>query len=268
MSITAEDIAQLLASAPPRQVPGPVAKAVLGGRASWFLPLFGLVFGGVGLLFTWLFFPWRFQDDRRLAGDTARATPGMITEVTKAHMEINEVPVMEYGFRYTLEDGRRRVGRCFTTGTRWTNNDRVTVRYLPAEPDLACVEGARLSKGGWGGSFVALFPLVGGAAMVWFIADRRGKRRLLREGLVAEVDVTAVANTNAKVNEQPIYRITLTSPAPGGAPVTVSRFHPPDVELALKHFQDKQPVFVLYDPRKPKRLIFPEALIERGLSDL
>jgi hypothetical protein len=265
VKVTAEDIAQLLASPPPRAVPPRVAKAVLVGRGIWFLPLFGLVFGGMGLLFTFLFFPWRFQDDWRLAADGVRTTPGVITAVTDAHMEINEVKVMKYRFAYTPDAGRRREGQCFTTGRRWTDRDTVTVRYLPAQPDLACVEGARLSKGGWGGSFVVIFPLVGGGLLYWFVADRRSKRRLLRTGLVAEVDVVSVENTNAKVNEQPVYKITISSPAgPGSQPVMVRRFNPPDVNLALKHFQDKQPVFVLYDPARPKRLIFPEALIDGG----
>ena len=162
MKVTANDVAQLLASAPPRQVPAPVAKAVGGGRASWFLPLFGVVFGGMGLMFSVMFFPWRFRDDWQLAADGARTVQGLITEVTKTGMSINDVHVMEYGFRYTPEDGRPRQGRCFTSGERWTNNAPVAVRYLPANPDLACVEGARLSEGGGVGSFVLVFPLIGG----------------------------------------------------------------------------------------------------------
>jgi hypothetical protein len=264
VKVTAEDIAQLLASAPPRAVPPRVAKAVLGGRGAWVLPLFGLVFGGMGLLFTFLFCPWRFQDDWRLAADGARTAPGVITEVIRTSLSINESRVMEYGFDYTAEDGRHRRGRCFTTGEFWSNGAAVTVRYLSAEPDLACVAGARLSRGG-GGAFVLIFPLIGGGLLYWFLADRRSKRRLLRTGLVAEVDVVAVENTNARVNEQPVYKITVGSPAgTGGQPVMVRRFNPPDVNLALKHFQDKQPVFVLYDPAKPKRLLFPEALIDGG----
>lgn len=265
MKVTAEDVAQLLASAPPRQVPAHVAKAVMGGGTSWFLPLFGLIFGGMGLLFTVLFFPWRFADDWRLAADTARTTPGVITEVTKTNMSINKVRVREYGFRYTTEDGHLRQGRCYTTGEQWSINAAVKVRYLPAEPELACVEGARLSEGGWGGVFVVIFPIIGGGLIAWFVADRRRKRRLLQAGVVAEADVVSVDTTSAKVNNQDVYKIVLTAPAlQGGRPLTVHRVNKPDVNLALKHFTEKQPIFVLFDPRKPKRMVFPEALIDGG----
>ncbi len=262
VKVTAEDIAQLLASAPPRRVPSSVARAATGNRSSWFLPLFGLVFGGMGLVFTLVFFPWRFRDDWRLAADSARTVPGVITDVSRTNLSLNKVRVMAYGFRYTPGDGRRRQGRCFTTGTRWAGHASVTVRYLPDEPDLACVDGARLSESGGGGAFVALFPLIGGGLVGWFVLDRRRVHRLLRDGLMAEADVISVDETSARVNNQNVYRIVIKAPAlQGGQPLTVHRVNKPDVNLALKHFGEKQPIFVLYDLRHPKRVLFPEALI-------
>jgi hypothetical protein len=262
VKVTAEDIAQLLASPPPRPVPAHVARAATGGGNGGCLPLFGLVFGGFGLVFVVMFFPWRFLDEFRLAASD-RMVPGEIRRVTDTKMSINKTRVIEYTFGYTPADGRVREARCYTTGRRWTVGAAVTVRYVRDDPEVACVEGARLSQGGWSGLFTLVFPLIGGGMVAWFVVSRRRTRGLLRSGLVAEVDVVSVERTNMTVNNQPVYRIVLAGPALlGGQPVTVRRARKADVDLALKHNRDKQPVFILYDPLKPARVVFPEALID------
>lgn len=265
MKVTADDIAQLLASPPPRSVPAHMQRAVQGGGcASWFLPAFGLVFGGFGMIFVVVFFPWRFLDDFQLAASD-RTAPGEIRRVTPTNMTVNKTKVMEYTFAYTPADGQRREARCYTTGQRWTTGAAVTVRYLRDDPDVACIEGARLSQGGWVGLVALIFPLIGGSFVAWFVIDRRRTRRLLREGQVAEVDVISVTETLTTVNNQRVYRIDLANPAQAsGPPVTVRRSRRADIDLARKHAGDKQPVFILYDPLKPSRVIFPEALIDAG----
>ncbi|SDR97359.1 DUF3592 domain-containing protein [Opitutus sp. GAS368] len=262
MKVTAEDIAQLLASPPPRQVPAHVAQAAAGGGKGGCLPLFGLVFGGFGMIFVVAFFPWRFLDDFQLAASD-RTAPGEIRRVVQTNMSLNKTHVVQYDFAYTPADGRVRVASCYTTGQRWATGAAVTVRYLRGSPEIACVEGARLSKGGWSGVFVAIFPLIGGGLVAWFFVGRRRTGRLLRSGLVAEVDVVSVEETNMTVNNQRVCRIVLAGPAlAGGQPVTVKRVRKADIDLARKHAGEKQPVFILYDPRKVSRVIFPEALID------
>lgn len=266
VKVTADDIAQLLAGSPPRKVPAHVAKAALGGGSGCFLPLFGLAFGSFGMIFAVIFFPWRLADDLRLASDRAPTVPGIITEVRKTSMSINDAEVMEYGFRYTPAggDGQPRQGRCFITGERWTKDAKVTVRYLSSAPEVACVEGARLTKGGAFGLFVIIFPLVGYGMVAFHVMSRRQTGRLLREGLTAEVDVLSVEETNITVNRQRLYKITLSAPdRTGGQPVTIKRANRAELDLVERHAADKQPVFVLYDPRKPTRMIFPEALLNQ-----
>ena len=216
----------------------------------------------MGVLFMAVFFPWRFADDRQLDSERALTVPGTITSVSRTSMSINRTRVMEFGFRYTPADGRVRDGRCYTTGSRWENNAAVTVRYLPDNPELARVEGARLSEGGNGTAFVGLFPLVGAALVVWFVIDRQRTRRLLREGRVTEATVVSAEPTMASVNRQVVHKIVITSSdLQGGRPVTVNRFKPAEVNLVQKHLREKQPVFVLYDPQKHTRVLFPEALL-------
>lgn len=262
MKVTADDIAQLLASSPPRRVPAQVEKAALGGSAGCVVSGFGLFFGSFSLIFVFIFFPWRLADELRLDAG-GRTTPGEITHVAESNMEINDVKVWEYAFAFTLPDGRPRTGRCYTTGRRWSEGARVSVRYLRGNPEIACVEDARLSQGGWFGLFTLIFPLIGFGIVAGAILGRRETRRVLREGRMAEVDIVSVDETNVRVNYKTVYRITFSNPRPGGPPVTIKRAERPAVDLTLKHLREKQPVFVLYDPRKPSRVIFPESLIEQ-----
>lgn len=258
VKVTADDIAQLLANAPPRQVPSHVANAtrVSGG---WMQLLSGVGFFAFGMLFVRVFFPWQFYNDWRLAD--APTTSGVVREVNDAHMKILGAKVMEYVFMYT-PDGVAREGRCFTSGTRWSSGETVNVRYLKSNPGVACIDGARLSTGGPVGAFVVIFPSVGAGLVVASLVYWRRDRRLLRLGETAEAEVVSVEQTQTRVNNQSVYRVTLqAAELNGGLPVTVKRLNLADVDLATERLEAKQRLFVLYDPAKPKHLIFPETLI-------
>lgn len=262
MKVTADDIAQLLATTPPRKVPPAVERAAQGGGGGCAASGFGLVFGAFGMIFVFVFFPWRMVDEIQLAS-AARTAPGEIRTVTETNMSINETKVMKYAFTFAPPNAPPREGICYTTGRLWSEGAGVTVRYLRGRPEVACVEGARLSEGGWFGLFTLIFPLIGFGISAGVLLSRRHTRRLLREGHMAEVDIVSVDETNMRVNDQTVYRITYSNPLGGGSPVTIKRAARTEVDLALKHFREKQPVFVLYDPRKPTRIIFPESLIDQ-----
>lgn len=261
MKVTADDIAQLLASAPPRLVPAHVAKAALSRSASTAGAVVGFIFAVMGLGFTTLFFPRHFRDEWRLAGRGAEATLGVVTAVTRTNLKVNKRPVMDTTFAFTPAGGKRQTADCYTTGSRWSVGETVRVRYLPDDTTVACIEGGRLDEVGWGGAFVLLFPLIGVGITVLFLRQRMGTRRLLLSGQTAELDVLAVEQTGTRVNNQYVYKITLSAPA-GGPPVVIRRTNPADIGLAQRHVAQKQPVFALYDPAKPSRLILPEGLIE------
>lgn len=262
VKVSADDIAQLLASSPPRRVPAHVEKAAQGGGGGCVAMGFGLFFGSFGMIFVFIFFPWRMADELRLSA-SGRTVPGEIRRVAETSMSINETKVREYAFAFTTAEGRPMEGLCYTTGRHWSEGAPVTVRYLRHRPEVACVEGARLSQGGWFGLFTVIFPLIGYgiAAGVWL--GRRVTRRLLREGHMAEVDIVGVDETNMQSNYKTVYRITFSNPAAPGSPITLKRAHGAEVALALKHLREKQPVFILYDPKKPSRVIFPESLIDQ-----
>jgi hypothetical protein len=263
VKVTADDIAQLLASPPPRRVPAHVAKAIKGGKGVWFTVLFGLFFGSFGMIFVWIFFPWRLGDEWQLRGGGAREVSGHVREVSATSMSVNEQRVYEYRFAYTPEDGTPRSAVCFATGRDWAGGREVPVRYLPARPQVALIEGASLNQGGMFGAFTIIFPLIGYGMAIGSLVLRGNPTRLLREGAVAEVDVLSVEGTNMTVNNRPVHRITVSAPgAAGGPPVVLRRLDPADINLARRHAEQKQPLYVLYDPRKPARMVFPEALLE------
>lgn len=243
-------------------MPAHVTNAIKQGTNIWFLVIFGALFGTFGMIFVWIFFPWRFWDEWLLRGKDVRETSGLVHRVNETSMSVNETRVYEYDFAYTPKGGTPLDGHCYTTGRNWSENDKVTVRYLSARPQIALIKGASLNQGGLFGSFVILFPLVGYGMAIGSLVLRGNPTRLLREGVLAEIDVLSVEETKMKVNDQPVFRITLSAPGPsGGPPIVIRRLDLADVNLAAKHAERKQPVFVLYDPRKPTRMVFPEALI-------
>lgn len=262
VKVTADDIARLLASPPPRRVPAHVAQAIKAGKSSWAMVLFGLLFGSFGMIFVWVFFPWNLGDEMNLRRDGARTATGRVQSVNQTNMEVNEQRVYEYQFAYTPEDGTPRSAVCFATGRDWPEGRDVPVRYLPDQPQVALIEGASLNQGGLFGAFTIIFPVIGYGLAFGSLALRGDPTRLLREGAVAEVDVLAVEGTNMTVNNRLVHRITVSAPgAGGGPPVVLRRLDLADIALARRQVEQKQPLYVLYDPRKPTRMIFPEALL-------
>lgn len=231
------------------------------GRISWFKLVFGLIFGCFSMYFVGAFFPWKFWDEWRLAQD-GKPAQGLVRFASETNVSINEGRVWLYEFGFTGADGREYRGECYTTGRVWGRGSSVAVRYLSAVPAVAVIEGARLSKSDWSGVFVLIFPLVGFGMVASIVLSARRDQWLLRHGTIAEADVLSVDETTKKENYESVYRIVLRSPHFNqGAPLTIKRVNKDDVELALERAHDNQPVYVLYDPKRPRRLIFPEALI-------
>jgi hypothetical protein len=261
VKVTADDIAQLLAGSPPRLVPTHVTQVARKQQAPLVGGAVGLGFMLIGTMMVTFAFPWRAWDQWRLSGREAGTVAGVVTAVERSNTSVNKQRVMETTFAFTPAGEMRHVAQCYTTGSRWNVGESVTVRYLRNDSTVACIEGGRLDLIGWGGAFAGLFPLVGAALFISFVRRYRDARHLLVEGLLAEVDVLAVDATMMRVNKQTVYKITLSALG-GRGPRTVRRTNPVEIDLAGRHRDAKQPVFVLYDPRKPARMIFPEALIE------
>jgi hypothetical protein len=261
-----DQLAALLAAPPPRRVPPEVRKAALRQSYLRVIALFGTLFLFIGLAGLGVFFPWHFYQDRALlAADTATA-PGRILSANQTSMSIGGnddhrgTPVYSYDFEFSTSMQKAVRGTCYTTGARWKNGETVTVRFRPEQPTLACVTGARLSPSDDGGFFTLLFPLVGSGILYLCWRLRSNTLRLLESGQAAEATITAIEETRTKINNKTVYKITLRSDAVlSGRPLTARYYQPEIVAFAREHQASNQPVYVLFDPAKPKSCLLPEA---------
>jgi hypothetical protein len=264
VKVTADDIAQLLASRPPRQVPKHVAQAAQDRCESRTLVL---ISGGIaiaGLFIVGILFPWHWFDELRLKGASAGRATGVIQWVRESNLTVNKRRVYEFGFVFTPPGSGPVMTSCFATGRRWTKGESVAVRYLPSSPDVAIVSGGDWNKGGLTMAFVAIFPLAGFGIAFPAICRRRQVLFTLQQGHATEVEIKSVEAMKVSLSRHTVHRITVSAPAdPGGPPVVLRRVDHADIGLATRHAANKRPVFVLYDPRQPSQMIFPETLIDQ-----
>lgn len=251
-------LAEFLAEPPPRhRVPAVLRKAAMRDAASGFLFFFGTAFTAFGIFFMWAFIPWKFRQDLQLR-DGATAT-GQVVVVEKTGVSINDTHVMRYEFKFQPGNGGETRGECFTTGTMWSEGESVTIRYLPDNPTISIIEGARRSTGNLASLFVLLFPLVGAAVLAWAVAARRRMKALLEHGRVTEALVTKIDETSVSINRQFVHAITLQ--CTDGAALVARHYKPEIVAFAEERLATQQPVYVVYDPAHPKRVLLPETLI-------
>lgn len=257
-----EQIVALLAAPPPRRVPPELRRAAMRQTAPMLFVLIGAGLTLFALMFVVAFFPWNLAQQWQLDADGAATASGKIVGVERTNISIGKKPVMRFTFEFMpATTGRVQRGTCYTTGSSWTDGASVTVRYRPNDPGLACVEGARLSKTGGAAAFVLLFPGIGVTAMVIGLRLRHRALHLLVHGEVAEAFVTALETTSTTINNHPLYRIMLRRVDRPDDPLLETRkWDPAVVSFARARLESKQPVFVLFDPRRPKGVLLPETL--------
>lgn len=266
-----EELAALLAASPPRRVPSALKKAALRQASTFVLIIFGGVFALFGSFFVVVFFPVHFLSDWRLSAsgttrvselESTKPLEGTVTLVDETNMRINDTRVWSYDFEYAVAGSTYR-GRCYTTGHRWSAGDRVSIEHLPREPSLARIAGSRLSEGGAVGFVVLIFPLVGLCIAGAGIRARRKTAWLLHHGRLGEARVQGVEATNTKVNGRRVFKITLQLDGAGARQqeAAVRTTSSELIWFASTRRESGEPVYILYDPNKPRRLLLPEALL-------
>ena len=252
-------LAALLAAPVPRTPAPELVRRVQTQAAALVMVWFGGFFAVLGLFFVWLFFPWKLPWDLRLALQDVHTAEGRIVSAETTHFSINETSVVAYEFEFNAPEERVVVGRCYTTGERWSPGAVVTLRYAPGDPATACPEGARLSEIGLIGLIALAFPGLGLGIALRLLVLRRRAVRMLVLGRPLEVRVVGVEATSMAVNDDRVYRITLLRcEPPGAAPQVEKRFDPAHLRLARERMANGQPMFVLVDPVKPQRTLWIE----------
>ncbi len=190
----------------------------------------------------------------RLRG--APTAPGRVEAVSPTRMKIQGVAVQRIDYSFQPPGQKTGQGTCFATGGNWTFGQRIAVAYLPNDPAIHCPVGARKSESEIGGFTLWLLPLAGIIIIGTTLAARRRARWLLQWGTVTEARVTQVVATSMRVNRRRVFAITFALPQ--GQTITLRRHVSNWVQFAQARLLSLQPVFVLYDPAHPKRLLLPE----------
>ena len=261
MSISVDELRDFLRRDPPRPVPGPIRKKALRGALPHAVPLFGLFFGLFGSLFVAIFFPWRIVDDILLNAAGRTTTEATVTARTETNMKENERRVHRYEFTYTPEDGVPRTGVCYETGGSSDAGSRVPVQYLSSDPSVARIKGCRLSKFGWGGGFVIIFPLVGFGIAFFSIRSRARLASLLSRGRFSSGRIESVESTNVSVNNQRRYRVTVSFKDDFADRTTSYYAYGDQVALAEEKREKQSSVGILYDPANPDRVFLVDQLL-------
>jgi hypothetical protein len=254
-----EELIKFLAAPSPRVIPARLRATALRETTLGGALLFGIIFFIAGLGFTWVFFPVRQLDQWRLERGPTSEVAGQVLSVTDTRLSINDVRVWAYRFEFTGAEGRRMDGQCYTTGRRWSEGASVQVVYASSDPGLACVKGARLGETDLGSSFVVLFPVIGAFVVGWWVRARRRVLWLLTHGQLGDFVVVSVEPTKVRINDQPQFKITLKRVDAEDAATHTVRWHQPDrLSLIESRKASGQPIFGLFDPSKPGRIVLPE----------
>jgi hypothetical protein len=246
------ELTQWLRTPAPRRLTPSLRKQVGKVPGSWFLVLFGLIFVAAGSFFCAMFLPWKMWQEMSLDRAKPRMVAGMVTRSEATNMSINDAQVWRH--EVTFQDGGEAVVSVgYTTGKTCSEGEQVKVRVHPEDGALHCPERMRMTKGSLGSAFVLLFPAVGLLVMLspWF--TRRSRFALYEKGLVADIRVLDVQATNVQVNHRTVHKITVRYPTLT-EPI-VLKISDVDQVLSLSEaHQTGEPLRVIYNPKKPKRL--------------
>lgn len=237
---------------PPRRLPIGTTCASLTGIAG----LFGAFFFSFGMVFVWAFGAgMKPIDEWRLSHSSARI-PAVIEEVSVTNATENEVEIYKYRFRYTPGDGLPLKGHCYTTGRKWNEGDHAPAIYLPGNPEVACLEDARLSTfTPWVLLIILLFPAVGLGIFIPTTVSGWKKIKLLRFGEITGAENISVTPTNTTVNDVPVMKYSYTFRDGLGRV-----FSGESRSLPTEKIGDEEREPVLYLPSNPDRSMLVDAL--------
>jgi hypothetical protein len=224
---------------------------------------FGAIFLLFGLLFTWIFIG-DFQPipEVRLALST-KTTRGIITSVNTTRASENEVTVYAYSFTFRTPDEQEHTGLSYTTGQQWRVEDRVDVEYVPGNPTIARITGARRARFSPTVLFVCLFPGVGAGFFATATIKGWQQVMLLRHGRIAGAEIISEHATGTRINHVPVIAYVYEFEADDG-----EFYMGKSKSLPSGRIGDEAREPVLYLPRNPKRSTLVDAIPLRHPLDV
>ncbi|MBX3473508.1 MAG: DUF3592 domain-containing protein [Planctomycetes bacterium] len=246
------------ADVPGRGVPVAVAIRIAGGG---ILTLIGWAVFGFTMIFWWVFgmnadVASHFQFD-----DSTRSTTGRIIEVRSTgyteggSKNTPGTPIYQYEFEYDLGSGSMRRGTSFTLGQVYQAGQSVPVEFVPADPAVSRIQGARRAAFGAEVMLVALFPLIGiGLIIAGYVSGVR-TLAILRRGKIAQGRLIDKQPTNTSINKQRVFALTFEFVDESG------HTHRATVRTHHTHKAEDDPhERLFYDPQNPARAYLVDLL--------
>jgi hypothetical protein len=244
---------------PPRPVPLPIICSTMLGITGSFGVIF-LISGLVGtLVFTHGIRP---IDEFRLARTRAIAR-GMVTGVYETNATENEVDVYEYRFAFTAQNEKEYTGTSYTTGRQLSVESAVTIEYVPGDPSIARIQGARISTFTPWVLFVLIFPAVGGAMFISAAIGGWRQVMLLRHGKIADARILTTHSTRMEVNDTPVLEYSYEIRTSMG-----EVFEGKSRSMPSDRIGDEEVEPALYLPENPGRSILVDAIPLRYALDV
>src|SRR6266404_9310820 len=194
----------------PRSVPWSTQLVVLfGGTLSWL----GWVFFGFGMIFVWIFADKGDYSSAFVMRGKLDAAAAEITAVENTHFtegggkHSKGTPVYAYHYRFQ-NAGRDFEGTSFHKGLTGRNDDAMTVEFPPERPDRSRIRGMRRAMFGPSVGMVFLFPILGLGFILPGLWQGAKNLRLLANGETAQGRLINKVQTNVKVNNRYVYRLT------------------------------------------------------------
>lgn len=224
--------------------------------------LFGLMFTLIGSMGVFAFFPFKLFDELALDLGKTVETTGVVQWISETNTSINDSRVWKYQFRFEDLMEKTYLGTSYKTGKSWDEGSKVTVQYVKSDPFIARIKGTKINTGGYFGSFTLLFPVVGIGLLLGSVYTVRQRRWLLRHGEAVLAKVVDVKDTKTQVNYQNLFKLIFAFEVLGRPHEATIRTTEDDlISLATERHRNDESVVLLYDPRKPRRVLFAEALL-------
>jgi hypothetical protein len=230
---------------PPRQVPWLVRNQVLFGG---FMPQFGWVFLGFGLIFVWIFGLNADLSGILFSLSERETAQGMVLRIEATNATINDTQVYGNTYSFRVESLETEYqGVSYSTGRQLEPGWPVTVEYIESDPNVSRIHGMRRAMFAWPVlCIVLLFPLIGLFFIVFGLKKGVKANRLLAQGKIALGALKSKEPTNIRVNERPVYKLVFEFiAADGGRYEIVSKTSLPD------RLEDESEERLLYDPDNP-----------------
>ena len=223
------------------------------GRSSFII---GFLFGLIGFSFI-VYFSFQLNWKILLADKSDFSlAPAYISECNKAPYTVNNNPLFEYHYTYSVNGNAPVSGSFLEYAESYSTGEQIQVEYLIDHPAISRFTGRDrrnydqiMFLGGVGGLLVGFFFLYSS------IRKTRRERKILITGIPAKGKLIQAEPTNLKVNEQTVYNLTFEYTTGQNKTQMFSLRSHMIRNLSEKHYET-----IVYDPGEPSSAVIINTL--------